>query len=91
MGKKFDDIDFVSEETFKNFLPKLYKLVREIGSKHKIDIVEYEFLSCEGMFDIIDIHYTNHIKDFDVNVKGSEKLGYKIINADLSETDQQIE
>lgn len=80
-----DTIDFVDEGTFKTKLRKLYRLVADEGLKNSIDLNSFDFVNCEGFNDIIDVNYTNNIKDFSVSVRGSEKRGYRILNSVLDD------
>lgn len=88
-----DFIDYVNENTFKNKLSKLYKLVIGEARIHNIDIKDFTFVNCEGFNEVIDVNYTNHIKDFSVCAKGSEKRGYRILDSILDDTltDEDLE
>jgi hypothetical protein len=80
-----DSIDFVNEGTFKTKLRKLYQIVVDEGLKHSVDLNDFDFISCEGFNDVIDVNYTNHIKDFSVSVRGSEKKGYRVLDSVLDD------
>ena len=87
MGKGvYDDIDFISEQTFKQKLPKLYKLAVAQAFVCGVNIKDFKFVNCEGAFDVIDVTYTNYEKDFIFNVRGSERFGYRILTSDISES-----
>lgn len=81
-----DDIDFVSENTFKVKLRKLYRLTIDEGLKHNIDLNYFDFVNCEGFNDIIDVYYTNYEQDFTLSVRGSEKKGYRVLNSVLDDS-----
>lgn len=80
-----DAIDFVSEETFKVKLRKLYKIVVNEGLRHNVDLTAFDFISCEGFNDIIDVNYTNYEKDFTFSARGSERKGYRVLNSSLDD------
>jgi hypothetical protein len=81
-----DDIDYVSEATFKQKLRKLYQIVIDEGLQHSIDLNDFDFINCQGFNDIIDVNYTNYEKDFSVSVRGSEKKGYRVLSSVLDDT-----
>lgn len=88
-----DYIDYTNERTFKQKLRKLYRLVLDEGSRVYINLNDFSFINCQGYNDIIDINYTNYVKDFSVSVRGSEKRGYRVLNAVLDDalTDEDFE
>lgn len=80
-----DEIDFVSLATFRRRLPKLFRLVIEESIVHGINLDDFDFISCQNDFDLIDVSFTNHEQDFDVSVKGGERRGYRVLNSELTE------
>lgn len=86
MAKGLDNIDFVSEETFKQRLPKLYRLVVDEGLRSSVDLKTFDFISCQSIFDVVDVAYTNYSVDFDMSVRGSEKKGYRVLYTGVSES-----
>lgn len=80
-----DEIDYVNEGTFKVKLRKLYKIALNEGLQHNIDLTAFDFISCEGFNDIIDVNYTNYEQDFYLSVRGSERKGYRVLNSTLDD------
>lgn len=86
MSKKGNDLlYFTDEAAFKERLPKLDQLVYEEGLRLGVDFNDFQFINCEGIFDIVDVRYSNGVDDFDVSVKGGERFGYKLLNSSISE------
>lgn len=81
-----DNIDYVSEQTFKQRLRKLYRVVISEGLRHSINLNDFDFINCQGFNDIIDVNYTNYEKDFSVSARGSERKGYRVLSSILDET-----
>jgi hypothetical protein len=87
MGKGTnDEIDYRSEHTFKQKLPKLYQIVVIEALRNGIELNTFDFLNCQNSFDIIDVNYTNWSMDFSLSVKGGERLGYRVLNSSLTES-----
>lgn len=80
-----DFIDYVNEGTFKQRLRKLHRLVVSEAFRHSIDLSDFDFVNCQGFNEVIDVDYTNNIKDLSISVKGSEKRGYRILSSILDD------
>lgn len=80
-----DDIFYTKESTFKTKLRKLYQLVAAECRELNSDLNNFDFVSCEGFNDVIDVNYMNDDKDFTMTVRGSEKFGYRVLNSDISD------
>jgi hypothetical protein len=86
-----EDFDFVSEITFKKRLPRLFRLVADEGLRFGVGIDTWDFVSAKGIGDIIDVEYTNGEKDFYIEIKGGERLGYRILVSNLTDSIEDVD